>query len=306
MPDFTFQVNPRWPELPGCSALLNGVIRSRDYLVYDYRTTLSIKTVASGEAWYRTAGGLFRVDSGSLLVLNHDQTYSMEVAAETGTETLCPFFQRGFLEDAARSREASDVTLLDAPEPADGPRAIGFHERLYAKDGRLGSILAALQGGLRLGPLPAAWLEDRFFALAEELLALDRGVRREIAAFPGARASTRAELYRRLHRGRDFLLSCYDRPLTVAQVARVACLSPFHFQRLWKEAFGVTPMQFLQARRLAVAQRLLRTTDDDVTSIGFSVGFESLGSFSWLFRRRFGVSPRSYRTRGHRTAVPPG
>jgi len=55
-------------------------------------------------------------------------------------------------------------------------------------------------------------------------------------------------------------------------------------------------MQFLQARRLAVAQKLLATTEEDVTQIALAVGFESLGSFSWLFRRRFGVSPRGFRS----------
>jgi AraC-like DNA-binding protein len=54
-------------------------------------------------------------------------------------------------------------------------------------------------------------------------------------------------------------------------------------------------MQFLQQRRLQVARTLLLTTDCDITSICMSVGFTSLGSFSWLFRRRFGRSPRELR-----------
>jgi AraC-like DNA-binding protein len=54
-------------------------------------------------------------------------------------------------------------------------------------------------------------------------------------------------------------------------------------------------MQFLQERRLAAARRLLLTTDEPVTRICFAAGFESLGSFSWLFRRRFGLSPRQFR-----------
>jgi AraC-like DNA-binding protein len=103
------------------------------------------------------------------------------------------------------------------------------------------------------------------------------------------------ELYRRLHRGRDFLLSCYDQPLTVAAAARVATLSPFHFQRMFKLAFGQTPMQFLQQTRLEAARRLLAHTGDGITTICYAVGFESPGSFSWLFRKRFGVSPRGFR-----------
>jgi len=86
----------------------------------------------------------------------------------------------------------------------------------------------------------------------------------------------------------------------------VAALSPFHFQRMFKQAFGRTPMQVLQTARLEAARRLLAHTGDDITSICFAVGFESLGSFSWLFRRRFGISPRAFRENRRIEEVLPG
>ena len=117
------------------------------------------------------------------------------------------------------------------------------------------------------------------------------------------RPGTRAELYRRLYRGRDFLLSCYDQPLSVAAVARVAALSPFHFQRMFKLAFQRTPMRFLQETRLEAARGMLVRTGDDITSVCLAVGFESLGSFSWLFRKRFGVSPRAFRAQNENRRI---
>ena len=70
---------------------------------------------------------------------------------------------------------------------------------------------------------------------------------------------------------------------------------------MFKLAFHQTPIQFLQECRLAAARRLLVATDEPVTSICLAVGFESLGSFSWLFRKRFGLSPRQFRLqRGER------
>ena len=136
---------------------------------------------------------------------------------------------------------------------------------------------------------------------AAALVRLGRGTHREVASFPGSRASTRAELYRRLHRARDYVESCFAQPLSVAAIARIACLSPYHFQRMFRQAFGHTPMQFLQARRLKAARRLLATTDRPITSICFDVGFDSLGSFSWLFRREFGLPPRNFRRQQSQT-----
>ena len=79
------------------------------------------------------------------------------------------------------------------------------------------------------------------------------------------------------------------------RICSVAAMSPFHFQRMFKSAFGISPMQFVQRRRLERARYLLTKTEEPVTSICLAVGFESLGSFSALFKRTFGVSPREIR-----------
>jgi AraC family transcriptional regulator len=290
MADFRFRLNPRARELPHCSAVLNG--RGTQYEVNDYRTTLSLKSVVRGAARYHTPQGHYLLTPDSFLILNDGQRYSLEFEGHGGlqTETLCPFFQRGFLERAAANVPDTDLDDIDRAVPA-----LDFCERLYPKTGEVGRALADLHTGLRGPRASTPWLEDRMYALARSLAGLRLQVHGEAQSFPGLRPATRMELYRRLYRGRDFLLSCYDQPLTVAAAARVATLSPFHFQRMFKLAFGQTPMQFLQDTRLEAARRLLAHTGDDVTAICFAVGFESLGSFSWLFRRRFGVSPRGFR-----------
>ena len=120
-------------------------------------------------------------------------------------------------------------------------------------------------------------------------------VSRDVDNMDALRAATREELYRRLHRGRDYLSACYTSPVTVASAAHAAKLSPAHFHRQFKALFHETPMQFLQERRLAAARKLLISTDESVTNICFMIGLESLGSFSSLFHRQFGSSPNHYR-----------
>jgi transcriptional regulator GlxA family with amidase domain len=65
-----------------------------------------------------------------------------------------------------------------------------------------------------------------------------------------------------------------------------------HFMRTFKQALHQTPQQYLTRIRLERAQELLA---QPVTDICFAVGFESLGSFSWLFRQRIGLAPEAYR-----------
>ncbi|HEX3620697.1 MAG TPA: helix-turn-helix transcriptional regulator [Acidimicrobiales bacterium] len=100
---------------------------------------------------------------------------------------------------------------------------------------------------------------------------------------------------RHLLRARDLADARYVEPLTVADLARVAGLSPAHFSREFRRAFGEAPHQYLLTRRLERAAALLRDTDRPVTEICFAVGLTSLGSFITSFRRVYGIAPLGYR-----------
>src|SRR5260370_36695868 len=92
------------------------------------------------------------------------------------------------------------------------------------------------------------------------------------------------DTYRRLCRSRDFLAACYQEPISLDLAAREACLSSFHFHRLFASAFGETPHDFLTRVRMDRAKRLLASGEMSVTEICMGVGYSSLGSFSCQFR----------------------
>jgi len=101
--------------------------------------------------------------------------------------------------------------------------------------------------------------------------------------------------FARLCRARDYLGACYSERVTLEKAARQACLSPFHFNRLFARAFGETPHEFVTHRRIEEAKKLLLSENDSVTDICFAVGYESLGSFSTRFRSLTGLSPAAFR-----------
>lgn len=100
---------------------------------------------------------------------------------------------------------------------------------------------------------------------------------------------------RHLLRARDLADARYFEPLTVADLARAAGLSPAHFSREFRRTFGEAPHQYLLTRRLERAAALLRNTDRTVTEICFAVGLTSVGSFITSFGRIYGVAPLAYR-----------
>jgi AraC-like DNA-binding protein len=100
---------------------------------------------------------------------------------------------------------------------------------------------------------------------------------------------------RHLLRAKDMIDARYREPLDVPTLARAAHLSPAHFSREFRRAFGETPHQYLLTRRLERAAELLRNTDRSIADICFTVGLSSVGSFTTTFGRTYGRTPTEYR-----------
>jgi len=101
-----------------------------------------------------------------------------------------------------------------------------------------------------------------------------------------------------LRRARDLIDRNYAQPLDVPAMARAALMSPAHFSRKFRAAYGETPYAYLMTRRIERAQALLRQ-GTSVTDACVAVGCTSLGSFSSRFSEIVGVTPSQYRVRDH-------
>jgi len=102
-----------------------------------------------------------------------------------------------------------------------------------------------------------------------------------------------------LRRARDLMDREYARPLDVPAMARAAFMSPAHFSRQFRAAYGETPYNYLMTRRIERAKALLRRGDRSVTEVCIEVGCTSLGSFSSRFTEIVGESPSAYRAGNH-------
>jgi AraC family transcriptional regulator len=254
--------------------------RSRTHFVKDYPGPLSIKCVTEGTVAWKCAGRERIVDRDSFLVLNLHEPYSMEIDSRTAVSTLCVFFQDGFVESVHASLVGNQLEGECEPLP--------FLGGLHSRDG---CILPRMHAIAESGTGDRLWLDEQFLFLARDLLLLNGEMRQRAARMPASRPATRAELFRRARRGQEYLhaSACSDPDL--AEIARQACLSPYHFHRAFTRAFGQTPHQYRNRLRLERARRMLESGGMTVTEICGAVGFESAPSFSTLFRQAFGVPP---------------
>jgi AraC-like DNA-binding protein len=114
----------------------------------------------------------------------------------------------------------------------------------------------------------------------------------------------RTDELKHLRRARDLIDREYARPLDVPALARAALMSPAHFSRQFRAAYGETPYSYLMTRRIERAKNLLRRGDMSVTDVCMAVGCTSLGSFSARFTELVGETPSAYRARNHADLAP--
>jgi AraC family transcriptional regulator len=252
---------------------------------------LSLKCMSNGRALYR----FDRVDDGGYLILNNRQPYSIEITSPTLVETFVLWFPDGWADEVLHGLNKTPEILLANSPNEYGTRA-SFFER-YTPHDRIVSPKAHVLRTAFKGEemIQDGWLEEKLRELLASMLSSQRSLKREIGNLSALRASTREELWRRANRARDYLHAHLSAPISLSNVAAAACLSPFHLLRVFQAVFHQTPHQYLNDCRLNRAKFLLEKTRIPVTAVCLECGFRSLGSFSALFHKRCGMSPRAWR-----------
>lgn len=260
----------------------------------DHSGPLTILCNFRGSGEYLVGNRRYVVDDASYLVLNRGQRFSNTIRSQSPVESFHVWFQPGFAEEVLRDLVLPSDRLLDDPE-RDTDRPLLFIEKIYQHDTTLTPMLMEARARIASGVITMGWQEEQFHRLLEHLLQVHRNVARDIEKLPAVRRSTRTEIYKRLHAAKEFIDGSIGEEITLLQMARAACMSVHHFLRLFKAAFGETPHQYLTGRRIERARALLVDSTLTISEVCAAVGFQSPGSFSWLFRRHVGRSPEGYR-----------
>ena len=256
---------------------------------------LSLKCMFNGPAIYETDDGArFLVDDDAYLILNHHQPYTLVKDGVTPVESFCIFFGDELMRDVAWASKMTDESLLDEPV-SESAQSFHFFERRYPYDELVSPYIQMIRAQQALGQVDNQRLEETLHELLLSMMQTQTNLLREIEQLSPARHSTRAELYERLYRARDYIHASLSESLSLTDIAGVVHLSPHHFLRSFKEVFGMTPHTYLTQKRMERARYLLAHTTQSVTEICLDVGYDSPSSFSNLFRRETGLSPRAYR-----------
>lgn len=227
-----------------------------------------------------------------------------ECMASPGTVWLCP---AGIQESDIEVFNDLDevIHLFVSPRPFDDASlreydidpakatlryAGGFHDDFVSQ------IAQAIDREMRLPSSTGGLLTETLrAALCAHLLKQYSSLDPAVLQARTPRVSGALDVVRR-RRVLEYIEAHLDRNITLEELARVACLSPYHFARSFKRATGAAPHRFLMARKLELAKRLIRQGDLGMAEVALKAGFSSQAHFARAFKRATGVTPSQYRT----------
>jgi AraC family transcriptional regulator len=256
--------------------------------------TLSIRAAWGGMERCYLGGRAVGVDDDNFLILNHGRSYSTSIRATLPMESLAICFRPELVERACAAMLAPLERALDQGDTLSG-EAPQFPENLQPHDKTISPVLRYIKAHVLQGVDDEEWYEEQLHFLLERMQIHRTRMRERMEALELTRTVTRREVFRRIGIATDLLHTSYAEPLDLNELARVACLSKYHFLRLFTLVHRVTPISYLQIKRTRVALRLLRTTRMTVSEIAAAVGFARRTTVLRQIRRWTGVGPLQIR-----------
>ncbi len=256
----------------------------------DIKGPLSLFMNLKGKSRAGANSKLVTIDEDHYYLTNRRENYTLEIDEKESTETFNIHFGETFMDEVYHGLITPADRIMDDPYHAK-QNPVYFFSKLYPKDEQLRSLISAIRES-QDDPMA---MDESLYKLMIHLLHNHRNVLADAEKLPPLKRSTRIELYKRLSNSSDYILEHLNENIELQSLADAACLSKFHFLRLYKMLHGLTPQQHIVNLRIKKAEALLKNTNKCIAEIALETGYENHSSFSRAFHRYKGVSAIQYR-----------
>lgn len=253
-----------------------------------------IKFVIKGTETYVINNKMHTVNANQFLLINKGQDYFCNVKDNNFVEGVCLYLDNNLLQKTYRQMQESAESLLDNP-CTDRIGQLEFHETIHYASDSFHQYLSNEIARINCTGNKSLYDSDNFyFEAAYQLLLSQYTIGREIQKIKALKDSTRKEIYKRVNMARAIIDADVSYQPDIASLSRQCGLSEFHFLRSFKEAFGITPHQYLLRKRMQWSVKLLEEGKYSITDIAYQVGFSDVFAFSKCFKKYFYSSPAHF------------
>lgn len=253
--------------------------------------SFSLKYVVDQCIHYKVGNKEHAVASGNFLLACRQPHVKAYFDSKTIVKSICI--------DICPATVAEAFTIISAKEDLNFDNYLDryfsypeFFEAVYpVQSSSFGRKLNELVGHIRKGNAAGLINREWFLDLTENIIYHEYGNYLALNGLNSVKTETKKELLRRLNQGKQFM---NDNFLTINEIGEVAVacnLSEFHFFRSFRQAYNITPYQYILNKRLDFALKLIQQGGISITEISFQCNFPDLFTFSKAFKRRYGISP---------------
>lgn len=257
--------------------------------------SFSIKYVLEGCENYTINGNRYQVKTGQFLLANKANEGIVEIDSNRMVNAICIDIAPNIIAEVVGSTLRPDTAIADMNLDRFFTTGEFFENRYDHGKTNLGKSLLQLGNTLVPKPLEShEFTHEFYYHLAEQLILDHIPIYKQLQAVGAVKSQTRKELLRKLQTGKEFIETAFGDELSIENVARESGLSEYHFFRLFRATFGISPHQYLIHCRIENAKKLLRHPGISISDIAHMCGFADIFSFSKSFKKHTGSSPTQF------------
>jgi AraC family transcriptional regulator len=282
---------PAWPGVYSDHFLFYEDLQ-QPYHSHEHSSGLGLLMSGRGACDYFVNGTRNIVRGNQLFLVNRQSRLAIHAAKNASAPALL-FFHSGLPDLVQHSLDNTDEKLLEENN------AVHYHdfsllERMHDNPALGQALQTLISLGGSCSSFASLKADIMIRNLFEQLLLANKEATRLSKNISVIRLSTRLEIFKRVSMAKEWMeANCCSR-ISLEQAATIANMNSQHFLRMFRQVYQITPHQYLIGCKLEKAKQLLQSTQHTVIEICNAVGFESVYSFSLLFRKRFGMSPRKF------------
>lgn len=259
----------------------------------EQESALGLLMSEKGECDYFVNGSRNRINNNRLFLVNRQSRLAIRAHKKESAPALLFFHSR--LPDLVQySIDNTDEKLLEE-NFTEQHHDFSYLERVHENAAFNQTIHALVALGSSCSSFASLKADIMIRNLFEQLLCENRRASQLSKNIPVIKKSTRLEIYKRISLAKEWMEVNSSVKISLEQMANVASMNSQHFLRLFKQVYHITPHQYLINCKLQKAKQLLQASSLPIAEICAAIGFESVYSFSLLFRKRFGSPPASFR-----------
>ena len=255
-----------------------------------HQSRFSIRALSKGYQYYEIRNRIHILHNENFLVINDGEDFENYIDTHGNAEGAVIALNAVFLKKYLYELEHTSEHLLDNP----GEKTLAtlhFYENTLASNPKLQAILSEITSSIQYNIKTPLHYQQQFMKLLDELVGIENCLTHQIELIEATKKSTREELYRRLTDAKDFIDVHLHEKISVQNIAKSSCLSPFHFLRTFAAFFHISPYQYLLSQRLKKSHYLILEGYLSYSEVMNATGFENKRSFQRAFQKVYGITP---------------